>query len=117
MDNQVTKLLQSMADKLGTTVIYLWHVLVHQAFINGIGNLIEYVFVSLFGIVLFKLHVRFSKDYGVYYELDEFASIPMTLCAIVFFILFITCLFSINDTINSFFNPEYWALNHILKSI
>lgn len=118
---QISKALQQLADKLGTTVTYLWHVLVKQAVVNGIGNLIIYIIVTIWFIILYKLHIKFSKNYGngesIYEQTEAISIVPMVLLSLAWIICFIICLFSITDTVNSFGNPEYWALHEILNKI
>lgn len=119
MDDQTTKALQELASKLGTTVTYLWHILIRQAFITGMKHLIFYFFVVIIGVVLFKLHKKFSKPGGKYEGGDapELVKCPMIVFFIFWLILVGGSIATMSATIDCFFNPEYWALNEIMKNI
>lgn len=126
MNEQTNKMIEQLAQKLGTTTEYLWSVLLKQAPIDATINLLQILFVILFGWALFKTHRKFLKDVeteeGYYrqnaYELYGFAlQMPMGLSSVIFFLLLITSFFSIENIFNGYCNPEYWALMKILKTI
>lgn len=126
MNTELTTVLEQLANTLGTTTEYLWGVLIHQAYINGIINLIYYITIICAGIGIFKLHIwlthihkdaRENSGYTNYDEYDELAPIIMIILAATWTILAITCIITIGDTINSFIDPEYWALNNLLNKL
>ena len=118
---ELTPLLEKLAEKLGTTTEYLWGVLLKQAPIIAATELVYLVLVILGGIVLYKIHKRLSKkvdgNNSIYYKADELVIAPMVIAAIIWVILFIMCFFSIGTIITGFFNPEYWALDEIMSLI
>lgn len=119
MNEKTTELIEQLAQKLGTTTEYLWGVLINQASISAITDLIYIVMSVVVGVVLFKLHRRFSKEDekgNCVYEEDFFIGAMMFLTAI-WGIVFLVSIFSIGNIINGFFNPEYWALNKVLNLI
>lgn len=121
MNEQTTKLIEQLAQKLGTTTEYLWTVLIKQAPISAATDALCFIFVIIGGIILWRLHKYLSKERGdykhsIYYEQEEAVIIPMLIVAIIWAICFIACFFSIGNIINGFFNPEYWALKEVLGS-
>ncbi len=121
MNNQSTKLLEQLAEKMGTTVEYLWNILIYQAHIQAITVLIQMVIIFIATYFLIKLHIKFNKEtddkHSIYYEHEEAAGIPMVIAGIVMAVLIIIAFFCITDVVNGFFNPEYWALQKVLKTI
>ena len=121
MNENVTKLLETLAQKLGTTSEYLWRALLKQAPIAATTTLIQITLIMLFGWSLYKIHKRLMKKDAngdtLYYDHEELAVIPMVMGAFIFGIMFICAFCSIDDVINGYFNPEYWALRDILSSV
>ena len=120
MNEETTKLIEQLAQKLGTTAEYLWRVLIKQAPISAATDLLYLVLIIITGIVLFNIHKRLAKEdeHGdsAYFTFEEGAAVPMIIGVIIWGILFIVCFFSIGDIINGFLNPEYWALNNVLNA-
>ena len=114
----MTLLLESLADKLGTTVEYLWCVLIKEAAISATINLMFVAFTIICIYIFTKVHINFVKtdkyiDDGGYGNLV--VVIPMVVVFVVLLIMFMISLFAIGDVINGFLNPEYWALQQILQ--
>ena len=121
MDENTAKLIEQLAQKLGTTSEYLWRVLLKQAQIDATTNLIQIVLILLFGWGLYKIHRKLMKKTGneeyaknLYYRYEEMASLPMIIGAIVFAIMSIWSFFCISNIVDGYFSPEYWALNKII---
>jgi hypothetical protein len=121
MNEQTTKVIEQLAQKLGTTTEYLWSVLLKQAPIDATVTLFQTLCVMIFGLALWKIHKRLLKkeskdEYSEtwYEKYEEGAIIPMIIATIIFAILFIICFCCIDDIVNGYFNPEYWALERIL---
>jgi hypothetical protein len=119
MNEQTTKLIEQLAQKLGTTAEYLWTALLKQAPISAMIDLVYLVIVTIMGIGLYKLHKYCTKETGeykesIYEDKGELVIPAMVILAIVWVIFFIVCFFSIGNIINGFFNPEYWALKEVL---
>jgi len=124
MNDQTTQLIEQLAHKLGTTTEYLWSVLVKQAAISAITNLIYLIFMIVSGFILYKVHKYLSLERGddeyskiSYYEDNDILYVPMGVLAFVWVILTIVAFFSIGIIINGFVNPEYWALEKILSTV
>jgi hypothetical protein len=121
--SETTKLIEQIANKLGTTTEYLWGVLVKQAPIQSTITLFQIALVCVFGHILFKIHKRLmqEKKYGWVMEsgYEQFSTaIPLMSIAFIIFLFFgISAFFCIADVFNGYFNPEYWALQQILNLI
>ena len=121
MNEQTAKMVEQLAEKLGTTTEYLWGILIRQAPMSAFIDLVYCVLVLFMGYGLFKVHkwlLKATEDYDSLYEqFKEGAVLPMVIASLVWCILFMGCFFSIANIINGFFNPEYWALNKVLRSL
>lgn len=124
MNDNTAKLLEQLAQKLGTTTEYLWRVLLKQAPISATTTLLQIFLILLFGWGLWKIHKRLLKKSGdgnysenLYEEWGMVAMFPMILGALIFGIMLMISLFSISDVVNGYFNPEYWALKEVLNSL
>jgi len=120
MNEQTLKLIEQLAQKLGTTSEYLWSVLLKQAPIDATTTLLQFLCIVIFGIVLLKIHFWLAKPEkdernSRYYNSDGVYQGVMFACVIIFGILFIMTFCCLGDVVNGYFNPEYWALQHILQ--
>jgi len=120
MKEEITSMLKTLAEKLGTTVEYLWEVLVRQAYVSAITDIIMLVLFIIAGTLFWRFHKKCTDRgwyNGEYPEYIGVASIPMILGSVAYFIWFIVILISIHNMITGFANPEYWALQQILNQI
>lgn len=120
MNEQSTKLLEQLANKLGTTSEYLWGILIKQAPIDSTITLVQFALIAIYGIILYRLHIKFSKeteDENSIYENDGVIQGIMVIGFIIFAILTICAFFGIPSVFNGYVNPEYWALREVLNSI
>ena len=122
MNEQTTKLIEQLAQQLGTTTQYLWAVLIKQAPIDSAVTLLQFILIGVFGYTIFAIHKKLSltKEYGEYTRTgyshyEELASIPMFFAMIIFAIVVLCAFFSIPEVFYGFFNPEYWALQQVFK--
>lgn len=119
--DQLTILLEKLADKLGTTTEYLWSVLIDQALISAINSMI---FIGITIIVTFftlKYHIKFSKEdsegNSMYYNQEELLTGPMVFIGMACIVMIILSLVFLSNLSTALFNPEYWALEKILEQI
>ena len=124
MDENTMKLLEKLATKLGTTSEYLWSVLIKQASVSATTQLIQTIFVMLFGIVLYRVHVylgkkRFPEKYEetLYEKYEETAILPMGVGAVLFIVTLLCCFMCFDNIVNGYLNPEYWALKEVIDSL
>lgn len=124
MNENTAKLLEQLANKMGTTSEYLWKILLRQAPIDATITLIQYMVLIIVGIVIYKVHQRLSKpiktsEYSTYNSYDESDAygIMMIFGSFGYLIIVVVAFFSIGSVINGYFNPEYWALDQLLSAI
>lgn len=118
------KLIEQLAQKLGTTTEYLWGILVQQAFINSVITLFQFLLIGLFGYAILKTHkyLLSERRHGKYIRTGyshygDPAEITMIIMSVLFVILAVAGFFELPDLVNGFLNPEYWALNKILNTV
>jgi len=99
-------------------------ILLNQAPFEATIQLFQTILIVIYGIVLWKVHKRMLKkqDDDVFsesfYEKHDLAVIyPMAFAGLAFFVLALAAFFSLGDIYNGYFNPEYWALEKIMKGI
>ncbi len=126
MNENSQKLLEALAQKLGTTTEYLWGILIKQAPIDAAITLFQIVLVMVFGIILFRIHKKmmvvkeYENGYGKesgYEHYNVGAILPMVVGCFVLVVFSIISFLCIPDVVSGFFNPEYWALNKVLYSV
>lgn len=123
MNEQLQKVLADLAAKFGTSVEHLWKVMIYQARISVVIDVIQYLIIIIVGVILFRLHLRFNKQTNaatrVYstciYEESDATCWIMVISGTVWLILALIAFLSIGDSITAAFNPEYWALKQIIK--
>ena len=119
------ELLEALAAKLETTVEYLWAVLVQQARVEAIIDLVFIAVMMLFWVALYFWHKHClkpiqSNSYGEdnLYEKGDGIIGAVTFFIALFVLLFtVIAIFQIPDIITGFINPEYAALKEILNTI
>ena len=115
---ELATLLEQLAAKLGTTTEKLWGVLVKQAAISGAVSFIESIIFALALIWVFRFIQKKTTPTGERDRSDwedEGKGIAWIGFAIIAPIVIVSVFCSIENTINAFLNPEYWALSQILK--
>lgn len=120
MNESTAKLIEQLAQKLGTTSEYLWGMLLRQAPIDATFHII-YLLLALFGSWwLWRLHCKLSheteEEYSHYHS-NELSPIFMTGAAAVLLMMDIVFIYDIKNAYNGFFNPDFWAVNYILKTL
>jgi len=61
MDEKTAQMLEKLAQKLGTTSEYLWGVLLKQAPIAAIIELIGILLCVIFGVFIWRVHKKLMK--------------------------------------------------------
>jgi hypothetical protein len=120
MNEQTIQLLRDLASRLGTTTEYLWSVLIKQAPRSAISDLIMIcIMVSvsyLSWAFLFKKYQKLFAPNDCYEYGIEYALSILVTAALMVATLAIT-LSNIENIISGLFNPEFWALQEILRKI
>lgn len=118
MNENTTQLLEKLADKLGTTSEYLWGVLLSQAPVDAIITTIQIALIAVATMAYSKLlsrHIKSADDYSSGDDVYFAKSIIFGITGVLLIFFVFAAFFAIDNVINGFFNPEYWALNQILE--
>jgi hypothetical protein len=117
MNEKIFEALAVLAGKLGTTAEYLWGVMVRQAQVSGIMNLIAAVFLLVGLVVLIRVTVKNWKGWWDQAGEDEYQG-ALVFCAIIAHMIIIIPLWVCFDAaIYRLINPEYFALAKILSAL
>ena len=117
MKTETTELIRNLAKQLGTTTEFLWEVLMKQIKVILISESIFLVIAIITLVFIYKYFKWLSKKWGKIQQKDE--EIPHVFISV--FLIIISLLFiigsleSIYDIIICIFNPEYFAVNKIMK--
>lgn len=124
MDDKTLQALTALANKLGTTAEYLWSVLLKQAPITGVVDLLVMAAWVAAAAMWFKLVQRKTKKPPAT-EQDRYPSadwtdevgIGLAWASVVVVTILVALIIGTNlsTTIAALFNPEYWALKQILR--
>lgn len=123
MNEQTAVLIDRLAEKLGTTAELLWSVLVRQAPISGVIDLVTFSLLVFAAVTAFRFAKRKTtvpkNKRGEYRGPAEFEDIGATIAWIMFGVVLLFVFMAAyelsHDIIAAFINPEYWALMKILK--
>ena len=123
MDEKTLQALTGLANKLGITAEYLWGVLLRQAPLTGVINLMLIMAWVIGAVVWCRFIVRKTTcprptDDGLYRRADwtgEAAFFGWASAVVVALIAGMAVSSSLVTTVAALANPEYWALRQILK--
>lgn len=109
--------MEVLAAKLGTTVEYLWGVMLSQAPVAAMNNLIFIVTTTVLTWLCVRRHKKLIEPIDEYRNgYDEVANVTLMICwLVVCAVGVIASLFLIPATVTALVNPEYWALKQILN--
>lgn len=120
--NQVNEIINNLASKLGMAVNKLFSVLVKQAYIEGVKDIVWAILclaiITVITVILYKSF--YSKDEnGKYrrYDWDELNILGWFLSAIMVVICTFIMIYFVSNAITCLLNPEYAAIQMILDKI
>lgn len=125
MNENVSILIEKLAEKLGTTTQHLWGVLVKQAPISGVIDLVISCAMVFFAVYLLRFAMGRTtvpdvteKNKYPKAKVDEPTAIILWMLTVIYLAVVSVCVVSsIRNGATAFLNPEYWALDLILKKI
>lgn len=121
MDEKYSRLIESLAAKLGTTVEHLWGVLIKQAPISGTTSLVMCIIFILL-VVWLWIFVKGKTTKPLPTENDRYptaewngeaAALAWILVSIAVILSSIYVISSVQEITAAFLNPEYWALKQL----
>ncbi|MEY2500558.1 MAG: hypothetical protein QOI07_892 [Verrucomicrobiota bacterium] len=116
MNEQTTKLIEELAQKLGTTAEHLWSVLVRQAPISASVDFIQLIGLWALSYFLIRYAVKKWRDCDIEGEDCEGRVMMATIASGIVFVMAMIAFFTApGNIVSGFFNPEYWALKQIIK--
>ena len=107
----VTTALQPLAEKLGTTAQYIWGLQVKQAYVDGfiaLGGLMFGIFLCVLSVVLTR---GLTKDRSC--DLED----AVIIAFFIFAVGLVFILVNFSTTLSCFINPEYHALQQLIKLV
>lgn len=111
MSEQAVTLLEAMATKMGTTVEYLWEILLRQAPVSATVGLFQCLVIVAIAVWLMSKLWRWSRAL----EDDDLGIVILRIAAVLVAILSLAILSDIwPDVLYGYFHPEYWALKQLL---
>ncbi len=123
MDDKYQALIEALASKLGTTAEHLWGVLIRQAPMSGIVDIVLCVTISaatVWFVALVKHNTTEPKatkeneyPYAEWKNEVAFIAWIAAFVAGVFALSYITN--TAHGIVSAFANPEYWALKQLVK--
>ena len=119
MIEQIAPLLEKLAEKLGTTAEKLWAVLVGQAQLEGWFCILRCVVCIAASLAVVYKVIPMAWAYEGWNQFDEgFARTLITAFgAAGVAILVGYTVYTITLAITCFANPEYWALQQVLRQL
>jgi NADH:ubiquinone oxidoreductase subunit 6 (subunit J) len=123
MDEKTLIALTALANKLGTTAEYLWGVLLKQAPIYGVIEILIMAAWIIATVLWFCFVVKKTKRPNAtkddkYPEAEWHSEAAFCAWLSVFLLMFFSGVLvsnGISKAISGLLNPEYWALRQILK--
>jgi uncharacterized membrane protein YidH (DUF202 family) len=113
----VMRKLEAVASSLGTTVKYLWGIMVKQATVLAVMDALCLVGVCIlaYGYYKFVKYASMSKWYEGYNSQGSW--VLTVVLSVVMVALFLLAVALIPEMTTCIVNPEYWAFKEIIKEI
>lgn len=109
--------LDALAAKLGTTGAYLWSVLVRQAYLQGVVDLIEAIICFVVCVVCVYFFKKFLPKTMETSFNDGFYFLSVMVAAITFCFSLLLGISLLSDSIMELNNPAYYALHEVLQTL
>ena len=117
MTDQIMEILRVLAEKFGTTTEFLWGIMVRQAYVVGISQILAFVMAGLFVFAWnrYVWSIRLPEDpqedrggdktFGIM-MVRLFGVVGACMWAMMF-------LCGLTEITTALFNPEYWAIKQV----
>lgn len=118
LTNEVLKRIDALAAKLGTTGEYLWTVLVRQARVEAIQNIVTVILSAIViavSIAVLKWGIRREVENDWW---GEPGNITAIIASVTLAIVCTVIIIQLSNAIPTLLmNPEYWALKQVLEAM
>jgi len=108
----IDRIIDRLANSLGVTVEHIYPLMVRQAYLRGFMNLFWAMLILCIAILIIFVYHKVRIKYVKYIDFTEDFIVFLFLIAL--FVLFI---FSINKGILGLLNPEWQAIEHLIRLI
>lgn len=114
--------IDQLADKLGTTAAGLWQIYVGQARLEGVRDSAVGVFFVVLSVVAFILATLFWKtanrktENSIYSDNNWIYSVSIA-TIVAGTLLFLVSLTWFYGAFGEFYNPQYWAFQHLTADL
>ncbi len=109
MTNNLVDAINLLSQKLETPAAVLWTALMRQAKIEAYSS----IFLFCCGMILTIIFARFWIK-GIK-ECEEGKMLASAIATCLFSLFLIIALCCASDTLSGLYNPEYWAINHLIS--
>ena len=110
------EVLDKLAAKLGVTAQYLWGVLLKQAPIAAVLDILQDIIIIGWVCILVKLTRWAWKKTEKGWD-EAPTALGLTVAWVFTAVMICVVFFSFTGTITAIVNPEYWALDRLLSSM
>lgn len=116
MNETTDKLIRDLAEKLGTTAEHLWEVLVKQAWISGVTDLVITTIVGVLLVIATREFSGWRKGANRDNCDDDIAAQLGSIGVAIAWCVFVVVAANVaSASVSALLNPEYWALKQIIK--
>jgi hypothetical protein len=120
MDDKSLAALDGLASKLGITTNHLYQIMVNQAPVNAIGQLILLVCSTIAVLVFLYIGTttiwRAETQEGKATKKQVWLIVMSLIIALIATIVFLGTVWHVPDILTGFKNPEYWALKELKET-
>ena len=117
MNDQIMEILRVLAEKFGTTTEFLWGIMVRQAYVVGISQIIAFVMAGLFVFAWnrYVWSIRLPEDPQEDRGGDKTFGIMMVrlfgIIGACMWAMMLLC--GLTEITTALINPEYWAIKQV----
>lgn len=121
MNENVMQVLRVLAEKFGTTTEFLWGVMVKQAYVTGISQILTFVIAGLFvfGWNRYVWSLQLPEDPKDDRGGDKAFGIMMVrlfgVCGAALWVMLLLC--GLGEVTTALVNPEFWAIKQVLGGL
>ena len=112
----VNTIINALAEKLGTVPSELWEVLLRQAKVSAVNDIFYLVVMILLSVYIYINYKQWVKDLKSP-DTEIIAGIKLGIAGVFFVTFFVTLPFVLSDITVALLNPEYWALEQLLRAL
>ncbi|WP_449600329.1 hypothetical protein [Paenibacillus sp. Marseille-Q9583] len=120
MNENISQVIDKLAERLGATGAHLFEVIARQTVISGVvWSVIYLALIVLIPLTFVKSARLIRKHQDAIYHSEWEALIILGMCigGLLLVILFLVAVFCLPDSVMMIFNQEYYAIKDILQAL